>query len=327
MPFQLFHDLFPELAESETRSITLLGHTSEPALPAGEYAFCEMFCNEAGCDCRRVMFHVISRFRAEPVAVVAWGWESPEFYAAWLHDDDPDSMAELIGPTLNLGSPQSELAGGILGLVRDVLLKDKAYVERVKRHYRQFRDKIDGSNGHAGFRQDDEGEETLAKARGDLDKKVPNMARKRFPASVPRKMYWSDSVGGCTSCPDCHTVLTSEAHSYVMITRGPNGVGGQLVGNDAGHFCSHCPVVVLDRDEFSRFASIAMREARDGQYAVIGIVDLDAVPVHKRHLPFDDETNPVPLVEFTNLERGGASSSSSRRKRTKKKRRSRRKRR
>jgi hypothetical protein len=33
----------------------------------------------------------------------------------------------------------------------------------------------------------------------------------------------------------------------------------------------------------------------------MGIVDLEAVPEEKKDIPFDEEDNPLPLVEFTNL--------------------------
>jgi len=144
MPYQLLYDLFPAIADEETRSITVVGDESETGLPAGGYAFCEMFCNEPGCDCRRVFFHVIASFREGPEAVIAWGWESRAFYVKWMGDDDPRAIADLMGPYLNIGSPQSELAEPLLVFVREVLLKDKAYVERIKRHYQLFRSKIDG---------------------------------------------------------------------------------------------------------------------------------------------------------------------------------------
>jgi hypothetical protein len=54
MPFQLFHDLFPEMAERETRSVIVPPGSPPSGLPPGQYAFLEMFCNEKGCDCRRV---------------------------------------------------------------------------------------------------------------------------------------------------------------------------------------------------------------------------------------------------------------------------------
>ena len=144
MPYQLLYDLFPKMAEEQTRSITVFDDGSKTGLPAGNYAFCEMFCNEPGCDCRRVFFNVIASFRQGPEAIIAWGWESRDFYVKWMGFDDPQIIAELMGPCLNIGSPQTESAQPLLRLVRDVLLQDKAYVERVKQHYRLFRAKIDG---------------------------------------------------------------------------------------------------------------------------------------------------------------------------------------
>jgi hypothetical protein len=134
------------MAGKETRTITVAADRSKTGLPPGEYAFCEMFCNERGCDCRRVFFYVMASFRKRCEAVIAWGWESPEFYMNWFHDDDPQIIADLMGPCLNIGSPQSELAVPILDLARSVLLKDEAYVERIKRHYQLFRASIDGKS-------------------------------------------------------------------------------------------------------------------------------------------------------------------------------------
>ncbi len=144
MPYQLFHDLFPETAERETRTMTVLEHSSV-GLPPGEYALLEMFCNERGCDCRRVFFYVVSSLRDDVEAVIAYGWASPQFYARWMKDDDPHMVAELQGPVLNVGSPQSRLAPAILGMIQHVALQDETYVERIKRHYKMFRAKIDGA--------------------------------------------------------------------------------------------------------------------------------------------------------------------------------------
>jgi len=130
------------------------------------------------------------------------------------------------------------------------------------------------------------------------------MSRKKFPASLPRRRYWSDEVGGCTSCPECGGALEREQHPYVAATRRHGELDVHVIGNDAGHFCGRCPVVVIDREEFGPFIAIATRGLDDVRYAVMGIVDLDAVPEDKRNLPFDDDTNPLPLVPFTNL-RGG----------------------
>ena len=130
------------------------------------------------------------------------------------------------------------------------------------------------------------------------------MSRKRFPASLPRRMYWSDEVGGCASCPECGGGLEREQHTYVAATRRHGGTDMHVIGNDDGHFCGRCPVVVLDRGAFEDLLAVATRGSDGVRYAVMGIVDIDAVPEDKRSLPFDDNTNPLPLVEFANLAGG-----------------------
>ena len=103
----------------------------------------EMYCDEPGCDCRRVFFYVLSSRSKSPEAVVAYGWEPPEFYAKWARADDPEVAGELKGPILNPGSPQSEHAPQILRLIEEVVLQDPAYVRRLREHYDLFRRHVD----------------------------------------------------------------------------------------------------------------------------------------------------------------------------------------
>ncbi len=91
-----------------------------------------MFCNEKGCDCRRVLFRVVSIAHGGPVAVINWGWEHESFYAKWMKGSNRNLAKDLKGPSLNLGSPQSDLAPALLDLTENVLLKDNAYRERIK---------------------------------------------------------------------------------------------------------------------------------------------------------------------------------------------------
>jgi len=123
----------------------------------------------------------------------------------------------------------------------------------------------------------------------------------RHSASQPRKMYWSTDVGGTAVCPECRGRLDREAHSYVLGVRQGEKTSLSVVGNDAGYFCSTCPVVVLDRPTFSEFSRLAVRNHDVGQFIVLGLVDFDAVPIEKRNHPFVEPENPIPLVEFTNL--------------------------
>jgi hypothetical protein len=143
MPYAPFDEYFRELAERETRVITVLPGRSDD-LPPDAYAFRELYCNERGCDCRRVFFSVFSEAGKRTEAVVAYGWETKAFYAKWMGSPDLATLVEMQGPILNPGSPRSPLAPAILRLTEEVLLKDPAYLERIRRHYALFRQKIEG---------------------------------------------------------------------------------------------------------------------------------------------------------------------------------------
>lgn len=136
--YELFGARFPEIAEKETRSITIMD-SGRSGLPGGVYVFHEMFCNEQDCDCRRVFFYVTSAPQHNVEAVVCYGWESADYYKKWYEGDDPDMIAEMKGPALNVGSPQSKHAPAILELVKNVLIKDRDYIERIKCHYTMFK--------------------------------------------------------------------------------------------------------------------------------------------------------------------------------------------
>jgi hypothetical protein len=96
------------------------------------------------------MFYVLCSARQDVQAVIAWGWEDRAFYARWLKMDDPRMVDELQGPVLNLGSPTTENSDAILELAKRYLLTDAAYVERVKRHYTMFRERVEQQKATAG---------------------------------------------------------------------------------------------------------------------------------------------------------------------------------
>ena len=139
MPYGPFYEEFPDIAEKETRMLTVF---DIPGLPPGQYFFVEAYCDEPGCDCRRVFFNVIDGQTNQLKAVIAYGWESREFYVNWFGADDPTVIKELQGPALNMASPQSPLAQMLLKQM-NVILKDRNYVERLKRHYTMYKAAID----------------------------------------------------------------------------------------------------------------------------------------------------------------------------------------
>ena len=154
MPYAPFHERFPEIAQRETRTVKVKSWANV-GLPPGDYTFLELYCDERSCDCRRVFFYVLSSPGGEPDAVITYGWESMDYYAKWMGDEDELALQDLKGPGLNLCSPQSKHAPALLALFQNVLLKDEEYIERVKRHYRMFREAIDGKARGARRRKGD----------------------------------------------------------------------------------------------------------------------------------------------------------------------------
>ena len=137
MPFVPFHNHAPELAKQETRSTIQM----ENGEPVRTHLFTESFCNEAGCDCRRVYIQVISDEPgvAQPRATISWGWESDQFYCDWASFPlTRDDLAELRGPALVRLMTRSEEAEDLLAKFR-MLLSDASYAARIVSHYETFR--------------------------------------------------------------------------------------------------------------------------------------------------------------------------------------------
>jgi len=139
MYYEPFYERLPEIAEEETRCLLVF---DDPDLPDDEYALLESYCSEPDCDCRRVFFNVLSKRREQIVAVIAYGWESKKYYEKWLGDNNPDILSELKGPALNTASSQSELSSALLEKVK-LVLKDRNYIRRLKRHYALFKKSVD----------------------------------------------------------------------------------------------------------------------------------------------------------------------------------------
>jgi hypothetical protein len=138
MAFQMFFHLFPDIGLNETRSVVILPGTDEK-LPPDEYGFLESYCNDPGCDCRRVYFNVITPTSSAPLAVISWGWEDLEFYRKWSKFSPDDISKERRGPILAPMAPTTPLSEPLLALFEEVLLQDPAFIERIKRHYAMFR--------------------------------------------------------------------------------------------------------------------------------------------------------------------------------------------
>ena len=128
---------FPELAARETRVLALLG--PQEGLPAGSYGFLELYCDDPTCDCRRVLLQVRSEARPNTIlATINYGWETAAFYTKWLHGDR-NAAREITQAELDPINPQTRFAPSFLRLFRTVVLPDRAYIQRLARHYTLFK--------------------------------------------------------------------------------------------------------------------------------------------------------------------------------------------
>ena len=135
MPYIPFHDICPRIAEKETRVITLQQNDNEFNLPQGDYVFIELFCDE--CDCRRVFLQVIMNQKI--VTTIAYGWEKLSFYRNEFKGFKENEIKELKGPSIDSFQYQSDISNQILRMFNKILFSDKEYLNRITKHYDQFK--------------------------------------------------------------------------------------------------------------------------------------------------------------------------------------------
>jgi hypothetical protein len=140
-----FLSRFPREAIAETRTMTV---PEGAPLPAGTYGFLEFFCEEPGCDCRRVVVSVLSKETGRVMATLSYGWDTVEFYRKWSHDDElAESMA---GVSLEPFGEQTQWAQVLLAAFREMISTDTAYGKRIQRHYQMFKRRSPRSGARAG---------------------------------------------------------------------------------------------------------------------------------------------------------------------------------
>lgn len=138
MPMSPFFLRCLETAKAETRTVAFLDESY--GVPPGELVFDQLYCDEVGCDCRRVILMVrVADDFDQCLAVINFGWESPEFYQKWSKALDPDESALMAGPSLETFARQSRYADGIFEYTKNHPLTDADYVARLQRHYTQFK--------------------------------------------------------------------------------------------------------------------------------------------------------------------------------------------
>lgn len=150
MPYEPFPNLFPKRASTETRGFTFSKHNGY-GMPMGQFFFIECYCTDVDCDCRNVLITVIDGKTQKIKASISYGWETIEFYRVWMRhaeDDDTDDegLENLKGPALKHFNTQSRFADQWLDIFRQMILSDMDYAERLKRHYKLVKNKVEDRN-------------------------------------------------------------------------------------------------------------------------------------------------------------------------------------
>lgn len=127
-----FSDLFPEVANRETRTVILEADErtpTPPPVPPDAYLFDEMYCVERGCDCRRVLVNVYARSTRQHLATISHSFEPPE-PGAFIREQT------FLDPLLR----QTRYSADLMDLFLHTLKVDEDYRQRLIRHYRMVKD-------------------------------------------------------------------------------------------------------------------------------------------------------------------------------------------
>ncbi len=115
----LFHHLFPELIDKETRCIDILNNE---VIPDDRYILVECYCPKLDCDCRRVLLKVIAKEHTEQgeLLTISFGF---------------DREKEMAGPYIDPMNPRCSYADALFRIIAPMLETDTDYADRLESHY------------------------------------------------------------------------------------------------------------------------------------------------------------------------------------------------
>jgi hypothetical protein len=121
---------------------------------------------------------------------------------------------------------------------------------------------------------------------------------------IQREAVYKDFAATPGPCPKCSGALEQANLPYMVVTRTGNRMGDSfLISGNFGWYCQSCPVVVLNQAQLSQMMGFSKPGWKVGQeFSVMGVINLDAIPENKRHLPLSSPEMPNVLVKFSNLD-------------------------
>ncbi|GAB3349210.1 hypothetical protein GCM10027566_05180 [Arachidicoccus ginsenosidivorans] len=140
MAHAAFHQLLPEIAKTELRSV-ILAPQNQYGIAPGTYAFIELYCDDLTCDCRNVYIYVTNLQTKATEATITYGWEPLTFYMDWMGIDDKNdaTINDFKGPSLYAFGQQGHYTKHWLKFFKETLKSDRPYAKRLERHYQQVK--------------------------------------------------------------------------------------------------------------------------------------------------------------------------------------------
>ena len=118
----------------------------------------------------------------------------------------------------------------------------------------------------------------------------------------PRECIGRAFKGNPGPCPRCGNVLRQDYLTY-LITAHRDGrlQNGFIAPENFGWLCPSCPTIVVNSDKVSEMIGLRVAPWEAGtEFAIVGIVDVDAVPVEK-WTQLGRDARALPLIEFSHI--------------------------
>ncbi len=128
---------YPELAEKETRILTILQEHDN--LSEWDYVIQEMYCTDPKCDCQKVSFNII--WPNKEIYYLDYWFEKVEYYIKWWIWDK-ELAKEMSWLSVNTFSWDIEDNRKMFESMKRVL-EDKKYVDRLKKHYQLMKEEVE----------------------------------------------------------------------------------------------------------------------------------------------------------------------------------------
>jgi hypothetical protein len=119
--------------------------------------------------------------------------------------------------------------------------------------------------------------------------------------TIERMVFFRSEKNDTKNCPRCGQGLVQDPGPYQVATfDGRRPADEFAIRGDFGYLCAGCETAVIDLPDLAEMLHVVYQKPGwdVGQgCAVIGLINLDAIPPDREHHPLD-ESDPYPLVRF-----------------------------